>query len=88
MRDLKTKCVVVGDSGCGKSCLIETYKGRGKFPSEHVPTVVDNFCPAFQLGMSTGRTIQCYFNIWDTNADAKLDRLRFPFILPFLNTCA
>lgn len=36
------KCLVVGDSGVGKTSLLSTYATR-KYPTDHVPTVFDNF---------------------------------------------
>ena len=35
------KCVMVGNEGVGKTCSIITYMS-GAFPSEYVPSVLDN----------------------------------------------
>ncbi|KAL0484997.1 Rho-related protein RAC [Acrasis kona] len=64
------KYVVVGDGGCGKSCLIITTV-TGIYPEHYVPTVFDNYNHAFVYDNHT-------FNIvyWDTAGQEDYDRLR------------
>ena len=47
MRDA-VKCVVIGDHGVGKTSLLITYC-VGKFPSEYVPTVFDNYAKQVKI---------------------------------------
>jgi len=64
------KCVVTGDHGCGKSCLIATYT-TGKFPQKVNPTAIDNYNVFLT---ADGKPVQ--LGIWDTVGTPDHDRLR------------
>ncbi|PWZ03810.1 putative RHO1-GTP-binding protein of the rho subfamily of ras-like protein [Testicularia cyperi] len=68
--DLKKKLVVVGDGGCGKTCLLIVYS-QHRFPEEYVPTVFENYVPIIQF---EGKTIE--LALWDTAGQEEYDRLR------------
>ncbi|SPO35934.1 probable RHO1 - GTP-binding protein of the rho subfamily of ras-like proteins [Pseudozyma flocculosa] len=68
--DLKKKLVVVGDGGCGKTCLLIVYSEH-RFPEEYVPTVFENYVPIIQF---EGKTIE--LALWDTAGQEEYDRLR------------
>jgi len=64
------KCVVTGDHGAGKSCLISTYT-TGKFPEKVNPTAIDNYNVFLT---ADGKPVQ--LGIWDTVGTPDHDRLR------------
>ena len=67
---LKKKLVVVGDGGCGKTCLLIVYSQK-RFPEEYVPTVFENYVPIVEF---RGQRIE--FALWDTAGQEEYDRLR------------
>jgi len=68
------KLVVVGDGATGKTCLLMMYS-QGKFPSEYVPTVFDNYSVELDLAIN-GVTKTIELGLWDTAGQEEYDRLR------------
>ncbi|PCG97302.1 Small GTPase superfamily, Ras type [Penicillium occitanis (nom. inval.)] len=66
------KFVVVGDGGCGKTCLLISYS-QGYFPERYVPTVFENYITQTTHG-HTGKTVE--LALWDTAGQEEYDRLR------------
>ncbi|KIX10440.1 GTP-binding protein rhoC [Rhinocladiella mackenziei CBS 650.93] len=66
------KFVVVGDGGCGKTCLLISY-AQGYFPEKYVPTVFENYITQTTHKQS-GKTVE--LALWDTAGQEEYDRLR------------
>ena len=66
------KFVVVGDGGCGKTCLLISYS-QGYFPQKYVPTVFENYITHTEHRPS-GKTVE--LALWDTAGQEEYDRLR------------
>lgn len=65
------KLVVVGDGGCGKTCMLVSY-AQGKFPEIYVPTIFENYVLSVQA--PNGKVIE--LALWDTAGQEEYDRLR------------
>ncbi len=90
------KLVVVGDGGCGKTCLLISYS-QGYFPEvrqynitqahmlivkqKYVPTVFENYI-THTTHKPTGKTVE--LALWDTAGQEEYDRLR-PLSYPETN---
>eukprot|EP01097_Dermamoeba_algensis_P002036 TRINITY_DN1811_c0_g1_i1.p1 TRINITY_DN1811_c0_g1~~TRINITY_DN1811_c0_g1_i1.p1 ORF type:complete len:264 (-),score=54.11 TRINITY_DN1811_c0_g1_i1:61-852(-) len=66
----RIKLVVVGDGAVGKTSLLISF-ATGKFPTEYVPTVFENYTTPMDF---QGETI--LLHLWDTAGQEDYDRLR------------
>lgn len=65
------KIVVVGDGGCGKTCLLVSY-AQQRFPEIYVPTIFENYVTTVRS--PHGKLID--LALWDTAGQEEYDRLR------------
>ncbi|CCH46172.1 hypothetical protein BN7_5761 [Wickerhamomyces ciferrii] len=77
--DFHIKLVVVGDGGCGKTCLLISYS-QGEFPTVYVPTIFENYVT--NVKGPKGKVIE--LALWDTAGQEEYDRLR-PLSYPDVN---
>lgn len=77
--DYHIKLVVVGDGGCGKTCLLISYS-QGEFPTVYVPTIFENYVT--NVRGPKNKIIE--LALWDTAGQEEYDRLR-PLSYPDVN---
>ncbi|KAH9386002.1 Ras-like protein gene family, member A [Nematocida major] len=71
-REKSKKIIVVGDGGCGKTCLLIKYT-ENRFEKEHTVTVFENKTVPY-LDKLTGQTY--FLDLWDTAGQDDFDRIR------------
>ncbi|EJW04046.1 small GTP-binding protein domain [Edhazardia aedis USNM 41457] len=64
------KIIVVGDGGCGKTCMLEVFRNN-KFPDSYVSTVIDNYIKDIVVNESV-----VSITIWDTAGQEEYDGVR------------
>ena len=60
MEPKRIKLLIVGDTQCGKTCLLIRYTHK-TYPEEYVPTVFDNYVQELQIDGTL-----CWLSLWDT----------------------
>ncbi|WAQ94420.1 RND3-like protein [Mya arenaria] len=69
--EVKTKLVVVGDCGCGKTTLIKRYI-NSSYTDTYTATGFDTYNTTYQVSA----TYRIHLSIWDTSGDSGYDRVR------------
>ena len=64
------KCVLIADSGVGKTCLLISYTSHA-FPEEYIPTTFETFCSNLIVDDKSVR-----LDMFDTHGHEEYDRLR------------
>lgn len=68
--DVDCKVVLVGDSKCGKTCLIQRFESD-KFNEVYTPTGFEKYAMTYNVG-----DYRTHFSIWDTSGTAAYDSVR------------
>ncbi|KAJ2809389.1 GTP-binding protein Rho1 [Coemansia guatemalensis] len=71
---IKRKAVVIGDGGCGKTCLLHVYR-EGQFPpdDQYIPTIFEEWVSEVPIG---GHLVE--LALWDTAGQEDYDNVRYP----------
>ncbi|KAI9502094.1 GTP-binding protein Rho1 [Coemansia spiralis] len=71
---LKRKAVIIGDGGCGKTCLLHVYR-EGEFPpdDQYIPTIFEEWVSEVAVD---GRVVE--LALWDTAGQEDYDNVRYP----------
>ncbi|XP_072229934.1 rho-related GTP-binding protein RhoN-like [Leuresthes tenuis] len=67
---LRCKIVVVGDSQCGKTALLQVF-AKDSYPENYVPTVFENYTASFEIDKQ-----RIELNMWDTSGAAYYENVR------------
>ncbi|XP_067109252.1 rho-related GTP-binding protein RhoE-like [Osmerus mordax] len=67
---IKCKIVVVGDSQCGKTALLNVF-AKDSFPEGYIPTVFENYTASFEIDMQ-----RVELRLWDTSGSPYYDNVR------------
>jgi small GTP-binding protein len=76
------KILFNGDGSLGKTSFLITMV-NGKFPTEYIPTVFDNWVSYFDVARAGAESITVALGLWDTFGRSDYDRLR---PLSYVNT--
>ena len=68
--EIRKKVVVVGDGGCGKTCLLISYVDK-KMPSGYIPTIFETYIADLSID-----NIPFELSLYDTAGQDAYDRLR------------
>ncbi|KAJ2401050.1 GTP-binding protein Rho1 [Coemansia sp. RSA 2559] len=70
----KRKAVIIGDGGCGKTCLLHVYR-EGEFPpdDQYIPTIFEEWVSEVHMD---GRLVE--LALWDTAGQEDYDNVRYP----------
>ncbi|KAJ2016737.1 GTP-binding protein Rho1 [Coemansia sp. S610] len=71
---IKRKAVIIGDGGCGKTCLLHVYREK-KFPPDdlYIPTIFEEWVSEVEV---QGRIVE--LALWDTAGQEDYDNVRYP----------
>ncbi|KAJ1663379.1 GTP-binding protein Rho1 [Coemansia sp. RSA 1813] len=71
---IKRKAVIIGDGGCGKTCLLHVYR-EGEFPpdDQYIPTIFEEWVSEVHID---GRLVE--LALWDTAGQEDYDNVRYP----------
>ncbi|KAJ1898433.1 GTP-binding protein Rho1 [Kickxella alabastrina] len=73
-RPIQRKAVIIGDGGCGKTCLLHVYR-EGSFPpnDQYIPTIFEECVKDVVVD---GRAVE--LALWDTAGQEDYDNVRYP----------
>lgn len=71
---LQRKAVIIGDGGCGKTCLLHVYR-EGQFPpdDQYIPTIFEEWVSEMTIGQQ-----KVELALWDTAGQEDYDNVRYP----------